>query len=85
MRNGESDLVVGGDRLTYDEDSGSPATDLLETKILLNSVISDAKNGARFLSMDLKDMFLHTPMDKPEFMKVQLKYFPQDISLQNMP
>ena len=25
-------------------------------------VISDAHNGARFFSMDLKDMFLHTPM-----------------------
>ena len=73
-------LVVGGDKLPYDADSGSPATDLLETKILLNSVISDArKYGARFLSMDLKDMFLHTPMKTAEYMKVHLKYFPDDI------
>ena len=42
----------GGDRLTYDADSGSPATDLLEREILFNSVISDAKDGATFLSMD---------------------------------
>ena len=66
--------------MPYDADSGSPATDLLETKILFNSVISDArKYGANFLSMDLKDMFLHTPMIKPEYMKVNLKYFPADI------
>ena len=37
------------------------------------------KNGAKFLSMDLKDMFLHTPMEQPEHMKVPIKYFPMDI------
>ena len=72
-------LVVGGDKLEYEFDSGSPTTDLTETKVLINSVISDAKDGARFLSMDLKDMFLHTPMERPEYMKVPLKYFPPDI------
>ena len=58
-------LVVGGDKLTFEHNSGSLVTDLLKTKLLLNSVISDAKSGARFLSMDLKDMFLHTPMEQP--------------------
>ena len=72
-------LVVGGDKLPYEADSGSPATDLLEMKLLLNSVISDAHIGVRFLSMDLKDMLLHTPMYSPEFMRVAMKYFPQDI------
>ena len=32
-------LVVGGDKLEYFSDSGSPAADLTETKLLLNSVI----------------------------------------------
>ena len=31
------------------------------------------------MSIDLKDMFLHSPMQDPEFMKVPIKYFPQDI------
>ena len=48
-------------------------------KILFNSVISDVKNGAWFCSMDLKDMFLHTPMLSPEYMRVAYKYFPNDI------
>ena len=72
-------IIVGGDKLLYESDAGSPAANMLETKILLNSVISDAKNGARFCSMDLKDMFLHTPMLSPEYMKVHYRYFPQDI------
>ena len=46
-------IVVGGDKLTYDEDAAAPAASLLETKILLNSVISDhKKHNARFFSAD---------------------------------
>ena len=72
-------VVVGGDKLTYAEDAGSPTTDMFKTKILLNSVISDAHKGARFLSLDLKDFYLASPMKHPEFMKVNISKFPQDI------
>ena len=65
--------------MTYDSDSGSPATDLLEMKLLLNSVISDSNISARFCSMHLKDIFLHTPMHSPELMKLAVKYFLHDI------
>ena len=66
-------LVAGGDILMYDEDTGAPAPSLIETKLLINSVISDSKQGAKFLSCDLKDFFLATPMEKAEYMKVQYK------------
>ena len=72
-------IVVGGDKLPYDADSGSPTTNLIKTKLLLNSTISDAKKGAGFASMDLKDMFLHTPMEHPEYMQAHYRYFPTDI------
>ena len=72
-------IVVGGDKLSYPSDAASPATDLLETKILLNSVISDAHKGARFLSADLKDHFLASPMDRPEYMKIPISRMPDDI------
>ena len=72
-------ITVGGDRLDYNDDAGSPAANLLETKILLNSVISDAHKGARFMSADIKDHFLATPMDHPEYMRVNYKYIPNDI------
>ena len=39
-------LVVGGDKLFYEFDSGSPAASLLETKLLVNRVISDAHKGS---------------------------------------
>lgn len=71
--------VVSGDKLEYKFDSGSPAANMLETKLLFNSVISDASKGARFCSMDPKDMFLQTPMECLEYMKVTFKYFPEYI------
>ena len=72
-------LTAGGDKLTFDVDAGAPAASLLETKLLINSVISDAKHGAKFLSCDLKDFFLASPMEKPEYMRILYKYIPQDI------
>jgi hypothetical protein len=73
-------LTVGGDKLPYDDDAGSPAASLLEMKLLLNSTISDADKGARFLCADLKDHFLASPMKNPEYMRIKkYKYFPTDI------
>ena len=75
-------ITVGGDRLIYPGDTGSPAANLLETKILINSTISDAHKGARFMSADIKDYFLATPMPTSEYMKVQYRHIPEDIRLQ---
>ena len=55
-------MVVGRVRLMYDEDTGAPAASLLETKIFVNSVISNAKNGAKFMALDIKDFYLVSPM-----------------------
>ena len=71
--------VVGGDKLDYHDDAGAPTTDLLETKLLINSTISDAHKGARFCSIDLKDFFLASPMENPEYIRMQWAYIPQDI------
>ena len=72
-------MVVGGDRLTYNDDPDSPAASLIETKLLLNSVILDADKGARFMSVDLKDFFLCSYMKTPEYMRITLKNIPPDI------
>ena len=59
--------------------AGLPAANLIETKILVNRTISDARDGARFMSADIKDYFLATPIVKAEYMKVQYKHTPEDI------
>ena len=71
--------VVGGDKLDYWGDASSPTTNLAEAKILFNSVISDASKGARFMTCDLKDHFLASPMEKPHYMKIKWEHIPEDI------
>eukprot|EP00804_Cyclotella_cryptica_P015317 CCRYP_005419-RA/>CCRYP_005419-RA protein AED:0.43 eAED:0.43 QI:0/0/0/1/0/0/2/0/159 len=39
-------LTVGGNRITYPGDCGTPTADMLTTKILLNSVISTKEHGS---------------------------------------
>ena len=79
-------LVVGDDKLPYLDDPGLPAANLLETKLLLNSVISYATMGACFMSINLKDHFLSSPMNKSGYRKIHQKYLPLDIIHQyNLP
>ena len=57
-------MTVGGDKLDYPSETASPAASLIETKLLINSVISDHKqHNSRFCAIDLKDCFLTTPME----------------------
>ena len=70
-------LTVGGNKLDYFGETASPTANLLETKLLINSVISDAHKGARFLGIDIKDFFLLSslPADQKEYMRIHSKYF----------
>ena len=68
-----------GDQLQYPDNTASPAATLLETKLLLNSTIFQSANGARFVTLDVKDFFLQTLMKRPEYMKINSKYFLEDI------
>ena len=54
-------IIVGGDRLECSDDTGFPAANLVETKILVNSTISDAKYGARSMSAYIVNYFLASP------------------------
>ena len=75
-------ITVGGNRLDYSADAGSPAASILETKLTLNSVISDAHKGARFMGADLKDFFLASPMEESEYMCIHSRFFSADVRAQ---
>ena len=72
-------MVVGGDKLPYELDASSPAASMLETKLVANPVISDAARESRFLSCDLKDFFLATHIQRPEYINMAWIYFAPDI------
>jgi hypothetical protein len=50
---------------------------MVSSKLLWNSTIST--RGARFAGADIKNMYLETPLDRYEYMKMSLSLFPQDI------
>jgi hypothetical protein len=72
-------MTVGGDKLDAYQDVRSPAVGMLDTKLHLNSTISDAKHGARYCTGDLKDFFLCSDMPIYQYMRVHRKYVPAAI------
>ena len=70
-------VTMGGDRINYPGDCGTPTADLLTVKLLLNSIIST--EHAKFMTIDIKDFYLMTPMDRYEYFKMKLDLFPEDI------
>ena len=73
-------LTVGGDCLDYDMDAASPAVSFLETKLLINSVISQSSKGCRFMTLDIKFFFLQTEMQDSEYMRIHSKYIFSDMN-----
>ena len=73
-------LTVGGDRINYPDDCGTPTADLLTVKLLLNSVIS-TKN-AKFMTLDIKNFYLNTPLKRYEYLRLRLDNFPEDVIAQ---
>ena len=70
-------LVVGGNKLEYEHETAASAANLLEAKLIFNSTIS-TPNG-RFFTMDIKDFFLSSKMEKAEYMRMHELEIPEDI------
>ena len=70
-------LTMGGNLVNYPDNCGTPTADLLTVKLLLNSVIS-TKN-AKFMTIDIKDFYLMTPMKRYKYFRMNIALFPQDI------
>jgi hypothetical protein len=77
-------FTVGGNRITYDGNVSTPTADLTTVKTLFNSVLSTP--DARFMTIDIKDFYLNTPMERFEYMRIPTKFIPPAISEQyNLP
>ena len=56
-------MPAGDDKLNYPGNASSPAVfSMLNAKLHINSTISDAKNGARYFGLDIKNFYLGTPI-----------------------
>ena len=54
-----------------------PIAKMLVAKTLFNSVIST--KGARFMTMDISNFYLMTPLKLPAYMKLKLTNSPQEV------
>ncbi len=70
-------ITMGGNLVNYPDDCGTPTADLLTVKLLFNSVIST--ENAKFMTIDIKDFYLMTPMNRYEYFRMKNDLFPQDI------
>jgi hypothetical protein len=77
-------LTVGGNKINYPRDCGTPTVDMFTVKLHLNSVIST--KGARYCTIDLKDFYLMTPMTHPAYMRMKIKDLSEEfVTMYNLP
>ena len=70
-------LTVGGNLLVCLYDVSTPTSDLTTAKLLFNLVISTP--GARFITLDLKNFYLKTPLPNAQYMRMKLDMLPEEI------
>ena len=73
-------LTVEGDLVEYPGHVSTPTVDVSTVKCHLNSVISTPM--ARYMTVDLKDFYLNTPLDCFEYMRIPIMAIPPDIMAQ---
>jgi hypothetical protein len=69
-------LTVGGDQIEYRGDKSTQTAGLNTAKMLISSVISTL--GAKFLVIDIKNLYLNTPLGRFEYMVINLLSLPQE-------
>jgi hypothetical protein len=70
-------LTMGSDRINYPDDWGTLTADRILFKILVNSIISTP--NAKCVMMDIKDFYLQTMMQRPEYMRLKLTDIPDKV------
>jgi hypothetical protein len=73
-------LAVGGNLIKYDGDVSTRSADLATPKFLWNSVISTV--GAKYMCLDVKKIYLGTPMEDFEYLRIPIKLIPLEIITQ---
>jgi hypothetical protein len=70
-------LTVGGNLIDYPGDTHAPTADITLFKLQVNATLSTP--NARMVCADVKNFYLNTPMDRPEYMRIPVDLFPDEI------
>jgi hypothetical protein len=69
-------ITIGGNNIRYLGDVGTPTGSIELVKLLVNSVLS--QRNAKLATMDLKNFYLNTSLDRPEYVRIKLADIPQE-------
>ena len=69
-------ITIGGNRICYPGDVGTPMSSLDLVKLIINSVFS--RRNAKFACFDMKNFYLMTPMDRPEYVHIKFTDIPKE-------
>ena len=70
-------ITAGGDRVNYPGQVSTETAEITTVKALINSTLSKPKG--KFCCFDVKNFYLGTPMDRPEYARVHRTDIPQEI------
>ncbi len=70
-------FTVGGNRINYPGKVATPIIEMLVDKLLINIVATT--NGARFMTMDISNFYLMTPLKQPEYLRINLRDIPDEV------
>ena len=73
-------LMAGGDKLDYPGITATDVASLTTTKIHLNSVVSTP--GTKYVIADIKYFYYGKPLNRFEYLQVQLNMVPEEIQHQ---
>ena len=69
-------ITVAGSQISYPGNVGTPTGSLDLVKLIINRVLSH--RNAHFVSFNLKNFYLQTPMDWSEYVRIKLSDIPQE-------
>ena len=69
-------ITIGGNTIAYAGDCGTKTGAIEVVKGVFNSVCS--RPGAKFLSADITNYYLGTPLDRPEYARIRIEDIPQE-------
>ena len=69
-------ITICGTNVCYPRDVGTNTASLELFKLMINSILSRA--GAKYVCFDIENFYFSTPLDKPEYVKIQLSKMLQE-------
>jgi len=69
--------TIGGDRVNYPGEVSARTAEMEVVKLLLNSVLNTA--GAKWMTADITDYYLNTPLERKEYLRIQRKFLPEEV------